>query len=190
MQVKVARIDVAGWRAAQLLASLAVAAGVIARRWGDPIFQIGVGVFYLNVLRAFVRAYRRLGRRDLQVLGGTLRLSDVEIARSSVESWVIDGTVARLYGSEVSWKLEADVADEAILQPSLARLFGAPLPFKRRSNGIGAAVSFVGLALLAFGVGSNDPRFGLAGGMVFSIALPSWYAYLRKIVRQSPRRHG
>ncbi len=153
-----------------------------------------MGVFYLYVLRAFIRAYGRLGRRELQVLGGTLHLGEVEIARSGVESWVVDGTVARLHGSAVSWKLEADAADQATLEPSLARLFGPPLPLERRgsrrANEIAAAVSFMGLGLLAFGVGSNDPRCGFAGMLVFSIALPSWYAYSRKIVRQSSGRRG
>ena len=128
------------------------------------------------------------------MLGGALRLGDVEIARSGVQSWVVDQTVARLYGSEVSWKLEADVADEATFRPSLAKLFGAPLPLKRRgsrlANGIAAGGSFAGLGLLALGVGANDPRLGFAGLVVVGFALPSWYAYSRKIVRQSPRGRG
>jgi hypothetical protein len=187
MRVRVARIDVAGWRLAQLLAPIAVAAGVVARRWGEPIFQIAVGAFYLYVLRAFVRAYRRLGWRELEVVGGGLRLGDIEIARSGVQNWVVDESVARLYGSEVSWKLQVAAADGATLQSSLAKLFGTPLPLVRRgsrlANGVAAGVSFAGLGLLAIGVGANDPRFGFAGALVASFGLPGWYALSRKIVR-------
>lgn len=187
MWVSALRIDVARWRAAQFLAPIGVAGGVVARRWGDPLLQIVVGVLYLYVLVALLRARRRLGRRELRVVGEAVHLGDVEIARSSVQRWALDRTEARLDEPDTSWRLRADVGDEATLQTSLSELFGAPLLLRRRGSrlarGVAAGCSFLGLGSVALGVEMNDPRLGFAGTLVASFALTAWYGLARKIVK-------
>jgi hypothetical protein len=190
--VKVLRTDVARMILVQFLVPIMLAAGVVARRWGGPTFQLTVGAFYLVIMVMLWRARRRLGWRQLEVVAGRVRLGDVEIGRADITNWTCDGAVARVYGSITSWRLRATPADAALLATLLARAFGEPLPLaylgSPLARGLARNLCFVCVGAIGLGLGCEVPLLvfgGLLGGVVTS---GCWMGLSKKVVDLEPRR--
>jgi hypothetical protein len=184
IKVKVVRIDVARWTAAQFLVSVGLAVNVVARRWGSLAFKLATVGFWVVVSLMMLRARRHLGWRDFRAGKGQIRLGDSEISRAAFLYWVRNEGVARLAGGVTGWILRARKGEGAALEAALTRAFGPALPLRRRgtplARGMAAGLSFGGLAALGVGVGADTPAVGFVGAIAAFLAVSAWLTLSRR----------
>lgn len=161
VMASVARWRRARLRLAQCLVPIAVLGTILCRRWGEPVLLLAVVALQAAAIGAFVAAWRRFGRRPVRVEGGKIRFGDVEppIVPSSVTSWTFTGSTARLYGEELSWKIQAAPSEGELLCGVLSRVLGRPLSVRprgsRRARQVAVAVAAGGVALVVTAIASG-----------------------------------
>ncbi|MET0592297.1 MAG: hypothetical protein ABW133_06335 [Polyangiaceae bacterium] len=178
--VTATRYHIARIQIARTLLPIATIVGIVARRLlGDAIVVVAFALLAV-LLALWFSASKGLGRRRMQIRSGALRLArqdaesaardedrSSEIPFRSIRQWTWNGTIARLYGAEHSWKLRAiDGKDEA-LGESLRGALGAALILKRRGSGrariIALVVAVLGLASAGFGIATETGPMAILG---------------------------
>jgi hypothetical protein len=188
LSVRLVRYDIKRLRWGQLFAPVAGIATVAARRLPGPVsFTVAVASLSL-ALFAFVTARRGFGRRALILEGRCLRFGAQapEIRPASVASWTWDTSTARLYGSDLSWRLTTDRANADEIRATLTTAFGKPKLLRRRGSararGTAFAVLLAGAAMTGAGIGFQLTACAVLGVLGLIGGIAAFGALSQKVV--------
>jgi hypothetical protein len=181
--VTATRYDVARIQIVQFLAPAAMILGVVARwRMTTPLLLAGFALI-LFTFGLYASSRAALGRRALQIRNGILRLAIEstalgetapcahdpadDIALRSIRKWTWDGSIARLYAAEHSWKLRSARGDHETLGDSLRETLGPPLVLRRRGSArarvLALSMAALGVVAAGFGIAYETTALALIG---------------------------
>jgi hypothetical protein len=172
--VTATRYDVTRIQVVRFLAPMAMILGVIARRFMTAPLLLAAFALLLFTFGLYALSRVALGRRELQIRNGVLRLATGsardpadDIALRSLRKWTWNGSMARLYAAEHSWKLRAARGDHETLGAALREALGPPLVLRRRGSAsartLAISMAALGLVAAGFGIAYETTALALMG---------------------------
>lgn len=189
IEAKVTRYSIARLRLAQLLVPLAIVANVLARR--APSVAVVVSSLALLALGfvAFLSAAKRFGWTPLQFEGGAISLGQtgVRVERKRIRSWTLIGTVARLYLSDTSFRLQARRGTEQVLGALLRSQLGSPVSMNRRGSKLARLLALcaalLGLAISALAVAKDNSGLAVVGAPTLILGIAFFGALSQRVAQ-------
>ena len=181
IEVTATRYHVARIQIARLLAPVAIVVGIFARRLMTTPLLLAAFALMLFALGLFASSRAALGRRALQIRNGVLRLATESTARERdgdrehsndialrlIGKWTWNGSIARLYGAEHSWKLSSVSHQHEALCAALRAALGPPLVLHRRGSAraraIALSIALLGVTAAGFGIAYETTALALIG---------------------------
>ncbi len=160
LEARVTRYNIPRFRLGQALVPIALIATVLARRFPESVPLAAALFAQALAAGAFLSAVRWFGWQKLRSERGTVWFGStgLRIKRDSVLEWTTVGRTARIYGSDVSFRVRVRAGAEPAIQGVLRPILGKPTALKRRGSkrartiALGVAVLGLGLVLISFAV--------------------------------------
>lgn len=188
MKVRAVRLDIAKLRAGQALVPVAILLTIGARHFSHLSLIWAAIVAQGAALAMFLLATRRLGSQDLTVRKGRILVGERmgEILASQVRAWTMDGRVASLYSTHVTWKLNPLDAREQDLQNALAGVLGHAALLRPRGTKqarlTAAIVSILGVVLVCAGFLWNVVALAALGTVTAILGFAVFGALRQKVL--------
>jgi hypothetical protein len=181
--VTATRYDVTRTQIVRFLAPVAMILGLIARRLMTTPLLLAAFALILFTFGLYASSRAALGRRAQQIRNGVLRLAtdsaalgetaprahdpSDDIALRSIRKWTWDGSIARLYAAEHSWKLRSACGDHETLEGALREALGPPLVLRRRGSArarrLALSMAALGIVAAGFGMAYETTALALIG---------------------------
>jgi hypothetical protein len=158
LEARVTRYNIVRFRLGQALVPAALIATVLSRRVPELVPLSAALVTQGLAAIAFVSAVRWLGWQPLRsersaIWFGTTGL---RVKRDGMREWTVVDRTARIYGSDVSYRLTVRPGRQSALECLLRPVFGKPTELKRRGT---KRARLIALAVAALGLASVVASF-------------------------------
>jgi hypothetical protein len=190
LEAKVTRYRIGRIRLGQLLVPLAVIVSVFARRVPTTLSILLAFALQGIALAVFLSAMKGFGWQPLRFGDGGVSFGEtgLRLLRREVRRWTLIGRIARLYGGEVSFKLQVGEGSETVLGALLQSQFGSPLVMERRGSTrarlVALFAALAGVVLCTFAIARDSALLALLGAPAMVLGLAMFGAMSQRVARR------